>query len=143
MRAVREGDGGRVEQDDGEEMSYDKADLEKKALAAIKKHKIKFLSHLAPFLSCSRSTFYELELDKSDKIKDAIEQNRVGAKVSALNKWEKSDNPTLQVAYYKLIADEDEADRLNGSKQKIENSGTQKIIVEFVKNDGNDQTDQN
>lgn len=107
----------------GEKMSYDKADLEKKALAAIKRHKIKFVSHLTGFLPCNRATFYNLELDKLDTIKDAIEEMRMSAKVKTLNRWEKSENATLQVAYMKLIADDDEADRLNGSNQKINHSG--------------------
>jgi hypothetical protein len=100
-------------------MSYDKADLEKKALAAIKRNKIKFITHVSAFLPCALSTFYELELEKSETIKRAVEDNRTNAKVKALNRWEKSKNPTLEVAFYKLIADEDEAHRLNGTKQEI------------------------
>lgn len=101
-------------------MSYDKAELEKKALAAIKRHKLKFITHIAAYLPCALSTFYELELEKSEAIKKEVEANRIGSKVKVLNRWEKSDNPTLQVAFMKLIADEDEADRLNGTKQKHE-----------------------
>lgn len=113
-------------------MEYNKATVEKQALAAIKKHNIKFLNHIAGHLPCSRSTFYNLGLDKVDTIKNAIEQNRIASKVKALNRWEKSKNPTLEIAFYKLIGDEEEVERLNGSKQKIENTGTQKIIVEFT-----------
>lgn len=113
-------------------MGYDKVDLEKKALAVIKRHKIRFVSHLEGFLPCNRATYYNLGLDKLDTLKDAIEANRKSSKVRALNRWEKSDNATLQVAFYKLIADEDEAGRLNGSTQKIEQSGKLKIEIEYV-----------
>lgn len=101
-------------------MSYDKKDLEKKALAAIKRYRLKFITYVSAYLPCSRSTFSVLELDKSDTLKEAVEQNRTSAKTKALNRWEKSQNATLQVAFMKLIADDDEADRLNGSRQKLE-----------------------
>ena len=100
-------------------MAYDKADLEKKALAAIKRNKIKFITHVAAFLPCSERTFFNQELQELQSIKDAIETNRIGAKVTTLNRWENSENATLQVAFMKLIADDDEAHRLNGSKQEI------------------------
>jgi hypothetical protein len=102
-----------------EKVAYDKDELEKKALAAIKRHKIKFITHVWAYLPCSLSTFYAQGLEKSETLKDAVERNRTSSKVGRLNKWEKSQNATLQVAYYKLIADEDEAHRLNGSKQDI------------------------
>ena len=116
-------------------MAYSKAKLEKQALDAIKKHNLKFIKHLVPFLPCSSSTFYDLELEKSEAIKRAIEENRTNAKVKALHRWEQSDNPTLEIAFFKLIGDDDEVERLNGSKQKVEHSGGQKIVVEF--DDGN------
>jgi len=50
-------------------MAYKKTDLEKQALTAIKKHKLKFVQHLVAFLPCSSSTFYDLELEKSEAIK--------------------------------------------------------------------------
>lgn len=103
-------------------MAYDKADLEKQALTAIKKHKLKFVTYVVAYLPCNLATFYNLELEKLETIKDAVDQNRINAKVKTLNRWEKSQNATLQVAFMKLIADEDEAHRLNGSK--IEQSGT-------------------
>lgn len=119
-------------------MAYSKAKLEKQALDAIKAHNIKFVSHLTAFLPCSHSTFYDLNLDKSDNIKKAIENNRTSAKVKALNRWELSENPTLEIAFYKLIGDEAEVDRLTGSKQKLEHSNpdgtplTSTIIIQGV-----------
>lgn len=114
-------------------MSYEKTDLEKKALAAIKRNKIKFITHVAAFLPCALSTFYELELEKSEAIKKAVEDNRTTAKVKALNRWEKSKNPTLEVAFYKLIADDDEAHRLNGTKQELKADVNLKSVDEFNK----------
>jgi len=104
-------------------MAYSKAKLEKQALDAIKAHNIKFVTHLTAFLPCSTSTLYDLGLEKSEAIKKAIETNRASAKVKALNRWESSENPTLEVAFYKLIGDDDEVERLNGSRQKLEHTG--------------------
>jgi hypothetical protein len=130
-------------------MSYDREQLETQSLEMIKKHKLKFISHVASFLPCNRATFYNLGLDKLDTIKDAIELNRVNSKVKALNRWEKSENPTLEVAFYKLIGDEDEVERLSGTKQKheltgkdgspIEQNHNLKIVDDLLKNYGNDE----
>jgi len=123
-------------------MSYNKDDLEKKALAVIKRNKIKFITHVAAFLPCSERTFFNKDLQDLQSIKDAIETNRIGAKVKALNRWEKSKNPTLEVAFYKLIADDDEAHRLNGSKTESKDELTIKEhrIIKPKTNDSNEAT---
>lgn len=114
-------------------MAYDKDKLEEQALKAIAKHNIKFLSHLMGFLPCSSATFYNLELEKVESIKKAIEDNRTNAKVKALNRWENSKQPVLEVAFYKLIGDDEEVERLNGSKQKIDHSGTIEVATRVIK----------
>jgi hypothetical protein len=38
------------------------------------------------------------------------------------NKWYKSESATLQIALMKMIATEDEAHRLNGSRQEIKHN---------------------
>ena len=37
-------------------------------------------------------------------------------------KWGDSDHPTLQVALYKIISSDEEAHRLNGSRQEIDHT---------------------
>lgn len=103
-------------------MAYKKADLEKKALAAIKRHKLVFVTDVVSYLPCSRSTFYDMGLDKSDNLKSELEKQRTSMKVQLRKRWLDSDNPTLNVALYKLIGNEDEAHRLNGSKQQIDHT---------------------
>ena len=82
-------------------------------LDVIKKHKIAFFDHAFGFTSFKRSTAYNHGLDKLDDIKNAIAQNRVKAKNYMLNKWIASDNPTLQLAAYRLCADPEEHQKLN------------------------------
>jgi hypothetical protein len=83
-------------------------------LDVIRRHKIAFFDHAFGFTtSFKRSTAYNHGLDKLDDIKDAIAQNRVKAKTYMLNKWIESDNPTLQLAAYRLCADPEEHQKLN------------------------------
>jgi hypothetical protein len=71
-------------------------------------------------LPCSRATFYNLELEKLDTIKEALLKVKTEIKVSMRSKWYKSDNPTLQMGLMKLIATPDELRQL--SMQHIESS---------------------
>lgn len=103
-------------------MSYETADLEQKALAAIRKHKLVFIEDIVTFLPCSKPTFYEHKLNESDAIKNEIEKVKVERKAGLRNKMYNSKQPTAWIALYKLIGTDEEAHRLNGSK--IENSGT-------------------
>ena len=119
-------------------MAYKKAELEAQSLDAIKKHNLVFIEDVVSFLPCSKSTFYEKSLDESDAIKEALEFNKVRLKVNMRRKWYESDNPALQMGLYKLIGTEEEAERLNGSKQKLEHSGelkTDAMIVNVICSD--------
>ena len=100
-------------------MAYKKADLEAQALKAIKEHNLMFVSDLVAYLPCSSSTFYAKNLEKSEAIKELLNKNRINVKNGLRAKWFKSDNPTVQIALYKLIGTDDEAHRLNGSKREV------------------------
>ena len=99
--------------------TYNTDKLEQEALYAIEKYKLFFIEDIIAYISCSRATFYNHGLDKLDSIKDALAKNKINVKVSMRNKWYKSENATLQVALMKMIATDDEAHRLNGSRQEI------------------------
>ena len=49
-------------------------------------------------------------------------------KISMRTKWYESDNATLQIGLMKLIADDDEAHRLNGTKREVKHDTTDKEI---------------
>jgi len=93
-------------------MAYKTEDLKKKAIAAIKAHNLFFLEDVIAFLPCSSSTFYNLKLEKSENLKDLLEENRITVKLKLRKKWEGSDNATLQMALMKLICTDDERKRL-------------------------------
>jgi len=104
-------------------MSYDTDKLEQEALEAIEKYRLFFIEDVVVYVSCSRATFYNHGLDKLDTIKEALAKNKIDIKVSMRNKWFLSESATLQVALMKMIATDDEAHRLNGSRQEIKHQG--------------------
>jgi len=105
------------------------AQYEADLLKVIKEKKIAFFDHCFGFTSFSRATAYNYGLDKLDTIKGAIEQNRVTAKNYMLNKWIAGDNPTLQVAAMRLLADSEEHRKLNQSY--VEQTTTNITPLEF------------
>jgi len=96
-------------------MAYKTEELKEKALEAIKEHDIIFIDELVAYLPCSKSTFYEHKLDKSDELKEAIEKKRTETKQTLRKKWKDSDNATLQMGLYKLLASDPERKALSQS----------------------------
>ena len=47
-------------------------------------------------------------LAKFEELKDILEKNAIIKKIQLLKKWEDSTNATLQIALYKLLANEEE-----------------------------------
>ena len=101
-------------------MAYSVKKLEKTAIEAIEKHKLVFIEDVLAYIPCSKQTFYNLKMDELDSIKGRLQKNKVDMKVSMRYKWYKSDAPALQIALMKLIATEDEAARLNNSRQQLD-----------------------
>ena len=54
---------------------------------------------------------------------------RVSRKTKMLSKWIDSDVPTLQIAAMKMISDDHEAHRLNGTKQEIKHDTSLKSTL--------------
>jgi hypothetical protein len=65
---------------------------------------------------------------------------RVGKKTKMLSNWINSETPSLQIAAMKMISEEHEAHRLNGTKQEIRQTGGLKSrVIEWIPADqGND-----
>ena len=115
-------------------MGYNTKELEKKALEAITEHGLVFIEEIVSFLPCSKPTFYEHGLNELDSIKEAITYNKVSKKAKLRRNWEHSENATLNISLYKLLANEEELQRL--SVQKVEHSGKdgQSIVPNIVIN---------
>lgn len=110
-------------------MAYNKAELEKQALAAIREHNLFFVEDVVAFLPCTKGTFYNKGLHELDAIKEALETNRIKVKNGLRAKWYKNDNATTQIALYKLLGSEDELKRLAGQYVDITTKGDK---VEFT-----------
>ena len=55
---------------------FDIPEIIQKSLKAIKKHELVFIYDVITYLPCSRSLFYEKNLDKLDEIKEALAENK-------------------------------------------------------------------
>jgi len=105
-------------------MAYDKNKIFEQAKELIEKNKLFFVEDIVALLPIARSTFWDYFPDKSDEmdtIKEMLDKNRVEVKSAMRSKWYKSDAPALQIALMKIISTDEEAHRLNGSKQEIKN----------------------
>lgn len=104
-------------------MAYKTADLEAQSIDLIKKHNLVFIEDIVALLPCDKTTFYAHKLNESNAIKGLIEKNKTSIKVGLRKKMYDADNAAAWAMLYKLIGSDDEADRLNGSRQKVELTG--------------------
>lgn len=105
-------------------------------LNIIHEKKVMRFAHLPAYYPLSRSQLYNLGLDKVDDIKEAIEQNRMKAKNIMLNKWIASDNATLQIAAFRLMADDEERRALNQQYLDMTSNGQTLPSIEIVGMEG-------
>jgi hypothetical protein len=89
---------------------------EEEMIKAIQKYEWARWAHIEwQLLTFGRATAYNHQLEKLDSIKEAFEVNRSKATNYMLKKWILSDNATLQIAAFKIVASEDDHKRLNQS----------------------------
>lgn len=111
-------------------MAYDKQKLYKQALEEIEKNKLYFIEDLVAFLPCSKPTFYDhfpVDSNEFNAIKDRLEHFKVQTKVELRKKLMDGRGSEL-IALYKLLSTEEEAHKLNGTKQEIKHDGSVNII---------------
>ena len=97
--------------------------LVNECISLINDYKILFISDLIALLPFSKSTFYVYGLDKSDAVKEAIENNRSMIKQKLRAKWYESSTPTLQIALYKILATPEERKAMSSSSKEAKNDG--------------------
>jgi hypothetical protein len=100
---------------------YKKEEIKKRALKAIEKYKLVFIKDIEAYLPVTRQTFYKMGLEKDEDINELITENKINIKVGLRQKWYKSNNATLQLNLYKLVATAEERDILNAWKLDITN----------------------
>jgi hypothetical protein len=111
-----------------------------KAKEVIAKHNLIFIEEIVSFLPISKPTFYEyfpIDSNEINELKSLLEDNAVSTKAKLRTKWYESDNPTLQIALYRLTSRDDEHKKLNQSyidhtskNEKIDN----RFEIEIISN---------
>jgi len=101
-----------------------KSTYEKDILKVIKDNNLFVIQDIFAFYSGIKcSQFYNLELEKSEILKRAIDDNKKKTCQSLKNKWFNSDNPTLQIALFKTISTKKDLRRLSQTYQDVTSKG--------------------
>lgn len=107
-------------------MAYDKNKIYQQAEEAIKKHNLFFIEDIVAFLPCVKKTFYELfpvDSNELHTLKELLEDNKVKTKSSIRAKLWKSNKASELLALYRLIATQEEHQKLNQSYVDHTNKG--------------------
>lgn len=111
------------------EVMYDWQQLEEMALEAIEKYNLVFTKEVAAYIPAAYMTAIKKGFFKLESIQEALNRNRVHSKVRMRNNWQDPDAAAqLQLSAYKLMADEEERQKL-GSYHKGEYSSKQSIQI--------------
>lgn len=88
---------------------------EKSCISLIIENNIIFLDEIFIYSDVLPSEFFEMGLNNSKKIMDAIDINRAKLKRDLRLKWFDSTNATLNAALYKLVCSDEEKRSLSSS----------------------------
>lgn len=125
-------------------MAYNKKDLYKNALNAIKEFNLFFIEDACAYLGVSKDTFYRhfpLESDESNAIKEELDKNKARTKISIRSKLHKSTSPTGLLALYKLICTPEERKALSMQHHDHTSEGEKitNVTFEYVKPQDSDK----
>ena len=82
----------------------------------------------------SRAHYFELKLNESDYIKNALDDNKNRTKHSMLSRWYQSENATLQMGLMKLLSTDEELKKLSMQYSSNENQNENHYTVEVIDN---------
>ena len=112
-------------------MAYNKEEILSQCLKAIEQEECTTFEEMCLYVAPTRACLYEWEFDKFDTIKAAIDRNKVNAKAKLKRNWQKTDAaPVLQIAAFKLMADDSELEKLTISKVNAKVENIQPTLVE-------------
>lgn len=94
-------------------MAYKKQEIINKCYEIIEGESIVYIEELVAFLPISKRTFYQWNLHKLQELRDELENSKIKQKSYQRKMWEQSDNPTLQLASYRLKCTDDEHRKLS------------------------------
>ncbi len=102
-------------------MAYTKTDLKNKAIKVIRQKKLVFITEIIHNLGISNKSFYNHKLNSDEDLLNELQKNKIDLKGVMRLKWFKSENATLQMGLYKLLADDFERKAL--TQQFFEHNG--------------------
>jgi hypothetical protein len=125
-------------------MGKTKEQHEKEILEIIIQPQIMKINHIFQhYTDLQHSQFYNLDLDKSDSIKEAIATNKSKAVSYMLNKWVGSDNATLQISAFKVLCEDEDRKKLSMQFVESENKHELKeFTVKVIDNNPDGNTNQ-
>jgi hypothetical protein len=104
-------------------VDYDKDEILQKCIKAIEDHKCTTFDEMSLYVAPTRQTLYNWGFDKFDIIKEAICQQKIIAKSRMKKNWQSEEAaPALQIAAFKLMADDDELEKLVINKRRNEST---------------------
>jgi hypothetical protein len=119
---------------------YNKKQIFEDSKKLIVEKNLLFVQDIIDLLPCSKATFYLYFPDSSnelDELRDLLNENKVNGKIELRNRWKKSDNSTLQLALYRLMASPDEHRMLN--QHYIDHtSGGEPLNIRVIEADDNE-----
>ena len=120
---------------------YNREDLIEKAVKAIKENNLTTIEEAVSYLPCSSSTFYNLELEKVEVIKESINNEKMAMKQKMKRKWLDSDASALQIALMRLICTDEERQKLAMNYNQSEIKVTKPIIIDWSENTTNTEAE--
>lgn len=115
-------------------MAYDKKIIFEKVIDVIRNNKLKHFDYIEGFVEPCTKTLYDLfpmESNELHAIKRELDNNKIATKIKLQNNWEDSENATLQIAAFKLIATQEERKNLSQNYTDLTTDG-EKISIQFV-----------
>lgn len=101
-------------------MPYDKNKIFNQCIELIKQEKLCFFDEISLFVEPTVKTLYDWGFHESEDIKAELAKNKVDAKRKLKRNWQKEEAaPALQIAVFKLMANDDEFNKLTTSKSDI------------------------
>ena len=105
-------------------MAYDKKKLFNQTLEVAKS--CFTIEEVIAGLPCDKTTYYALypiDSNENNTIKGIIEENKTATKQKMKKRWIDSDNPTLQLSAFKLIATDEERKALSMTHSDVTSNG--------------------
>jgi hypothetical protein len=116
-------------------MAYNPDELFQQAKQVAESKKLIFIEEIVSFLPISKDTFYKyfpLHSDELDELKTIINNNKVAIKSTMRKKWYDSENPTLQLALYRLTSTAEEHKLLNQQYQDHTTNGKDMSVKDIT-----------